>query len=556
MNAYEEVDNPSFDGASLPRSPSYHDATNPDQNPPAEGQDAVTVDVPPSVDGSGSVPESSKRKSLLEVVGVDDRFHSSGGENKKDSLTASRLVPSVKVKSTKYPSYNIKRLNKKLVFPLAAMLKGYWHTILQAGTMSLISAIFVCYILTFLAFTPIYMAINDECGLKLGESGTKFSDALYLSVETMTTIGYGVPDPYYNGCGWGFVCVIGQSLLGFCMNAILFGTVFARVSRAQRRAVSLKFSPKACIREIWGRYFLTFQVCETRQQQVVSSTVSMYAALQNSWSETPYQCHALRTIRPDDSVSRDLLLCIPSTVVHELDVWSALTPPHKPDQVDTFPDLGSAYRDKWPSTRQRFDDTTTGNINAFYCMVCGDCAPSISVLRRHCAHSAAAELAEAPDEKPLCLEDGQSMPWESLSDYWSNKHPTSRIESTVFNENWIKGQKYNHANVYNRYGNRHDGYDQVGPHRFTREEIQNWLKSTMPEIICILNAVDVATGSNFETQHSYTYEDIEWDARHTPCVFSDPETHAATIDFKAFLETSPAEPIPEGQPCTNVQFHL
>lgn len=54
--------------------------------------------------------------------------------------------------------------------------------------------------------------------------------------------------------------MIGQSLLGFCMNAVLFGTVYSRVSRAQRRAVSVKFTPKACIREIWGRFFLTFQV--------------------------------------------------------------------------------------------------------------------------------------------------------------------------------------------------------------------------------------------------------------------------------------------------------
>lgn len=102
--------------------------------------------------------------------------------------------------STRYPYYNINRKHQKLVFPLSAALKGYWHAILHAGTWPLLMAIFVCYMCVFLAFTPIYMAISEECGLELGdESGNKFSDALYLSVETMTTIGYGVPDPYYNG---------------------------------------------------------------------------------------------------------------------------------------------------------------------------------------------------------------------------------------------------------------------------------------------------------------------------------------------------------------------
>ena len=86
------------------------------------------------------------------------------------------------------------------MFPTDAIIKGYWHTILHAGTGPLLLAITVCYMIIFLAFTPIYMAISEECGLQLGdESGNKFSDALYLSVETMTTIGYGVPDPYYNG---------------------------------------------------------------------------------------------------------------------------------------------------------------------------------------------------------------------------------------------------------------------------------------------------------------------------------------------------------------------
>jgi len=45
--------------------------------------------------------------------------------------------------------------------------------------------------LVFVAFVPVYMAISDNCGLKIGEdSGEPFLDALYLSVETMTTIGY------------------------------------------------------------------------------------------------------------------------------------------------------------------------------------------------------------------------------------------------------------------------------------------------------------------------------------------------------------------------------
>ena len=53
--------------------------------------------------------------------------------------------------------------------------------------------------LAFLAYTPVYMAISNSCGLEIGEaSGEPFLDAFYLSIETMTTIGY-VGKPFLPG---------------------------------------------------------------------------------------------------------------------------------------------------------------------------------------------------------------------------------------------------------------------------------------------------------------------------------------------------------------------
>eukprot|EP00038_Savillea_parva_P010313 m.189426 g.189426 ORF g.189426 m.189426 type:complete len:687 (-) comp17725_c0_seq1:107-2167(-) len=469
--------------------------------------------------------------------------------------SSARIIPSKKTHSSKYPYFNINRKHQRLVFPTDAIIKGYWHTILHAGTGPLLLAITVCYMIIFLAFTPIYMAISEECGLQLGdESGNKFSDALYLSVETMTTIGYGVPDPYYNGCGYGFICVIGQSLLGFCMNAVLFGTVFARVSRAQRRAVSVKFTPKACIREIWGRFFLTFQVCEARRFHVVSSEVTAYVALQNQYSDVPYQLHAIRLIRPDDAIGSRLLLCLPSTVVHEIDAWSPLAPPSKVGDCAGFPET-SSYSYKWPSTRQRYDDSLSNNRNAYFCVVCGDSYSSEAILRRHTSSNAANENRDC-DGKTICLVCGDNVPWADLTQHYTDHHPDDHFEDLVYNEHWITGQTFNHANVFDNCGYRHDGVDNVGPRRFTREEIKDWMSRSCPELICILGAVDVATGSNFETQHSYTVDDIVWDAQHKPCVYPDEKTKVATVDFRAFLDVIDAPPVPIGGLVDDIQFHL
>ena len=82
------------------------------------------------------------------------------------------------------------------------------------------------------------------------------------------------------------------------------------------------------------------------------------------------------------------------------------------------------------------------------------------------------------------------------------------------------------------------------------------MSRSCPELICILGAVDVATGSNFETQHSYTVDDIVWDAQHKPCVYPDEKTKVATVDFRAFLDVIDAPPVPIGGLVDDIQFHL
>ena len=76
------------------------------------------------------------------------------------------------------------------------------------------------------------------------------SHSLFLSLSFFSLlslfVSYGVPAPYYDGCPEGIFIIMIQALIGFMMNAVLFGTVFARISRAQRRALSLAFAPKVC----------------------------------------------------------------------------------------------------------------------------------------------------------------------------------------------------------------------------------------------------------------------------------------------------------------------
>lgn len=289
---------------------------------------------------------------------------------------------------------------------------------------------------------------------------------------------------------------------------------------------------------------------------MVSSTVKAYAAIQNSYSDTPYQLHKLRLIRPDDSGGQKLLLCLPSTVVHELDVWSPLTPPIKAGDNDTFSEVAaSAY--KWPSSRQRLDDCSNNKGCGFFCIACGKSILAESALRRHTSMTAAIELQDSKRKGvALCLVCGVDVPWRELTTHYTTAHPTARAEQLVNGEHWVTGLSHSHANVYDCFGNRHDGYEHVQPNKCSREQVIEWMRRSQPEVIGILNAVDAATGREFEIQQSYTLDDIVWDAQHKPCVYPDQDSSVATVDFEAFLETIDAPPIPEGGLADDIQFHL
>ena len=162
------------------------------------------------------------------------------------------------------------------------------------------------------------------------ESGKPFLDALYLSVETMTTIGYGVNDQFYNGCPEGLICVVGQSLIGFMMNAVLFGTVFTRIARSHGRGNAIRFSKKAVVRCIRGRYFLMFQVVDARKTQALQTSMKLWCVRHDLVGWNSCQLVSMRCLQPNDSVSTYLLLATPNMIVHEIDVWSPLHPPRDP----------------------------------------------------------------------------------------------------------------------------------------------------------------------------------------------------------------------------------
>ncbi|CAL1139098.1 unnamed protein product [Cladocopium goreaui] len=206
------------------------------------------------------------------------------------------------------------------------LLEDWYHTFLDAKISKQLCCFLVLYVFLFWVYAFLYLAISKACNLQLEGHLVK---AYLLSLETMMTIGYGVPDPYMNGCWQGPFVLTTQVLVNLILSAILIGVIFQGIARPQSRACTILCSQKAIIRCIDGAYYFMFRVCDLRSQHaLVEPHIRCYCVEQSDIRG--FETTQMRLLQPDDELGATLLLSMPSIVVHRIDAWSPLAP-HRPD---------------------------------------------------------------------------------------------------------------------------------------------------------------------------------------------------------------------------------
>ncbi|CAK0801265.1 unnamed protein product, partial [Prorocentrum cordatum] len=154
--------------------------------------------------------------------------------------------------------------------------EDFYHTFLDAKLRIQLLIFAFAYVGCFVLFALVHLAIDDRCGLELDGN---FWKAYLLSLETMVTIGYGVPDPYMEGCWEGAATLTIQSLLQLLITSFLIGVIFQRIARPQARAATILFSDHAVINRYDGAHYLVFRVCELRvQHALIEPHVRCYCA--------------------------------------------------------------------------------------------------------------------------------------------------------------------------------------------------------------------------------------------------------------------------------------
>jgi inward rectifier potassium channel len=192
-----------------------------------------------------------------------------------------------------------------------AILRDAYHTFLRMPWWGSLLLIATGFFIANVAFAVVYLFVGGIGGARDGS----FIDALSFSVQTMSTIGYGVMHP---DSGPATAVMIVESLFSIIVTALATGLVFAKFSRPTTRVA---FSKYAVVTKHEGKSTLMFRVGNRRSNVIVEATIHVVAYMTKitAEGETFYSGFDLKLVR-----DRQVGMTRGWTVMHVIDDASPL----------------------------------------------------------------------------------------------------------------------------------------------------------------------------------------------------------------------------------------
>ena len=212
--------------------------------------------------------------------------------------------------------YTVEHVNAK---KLSAYYKDLYHTLLNIPVYRFLLIFIGSYLIMYMVFACLYMTQSKHCVSNV----QKFSHALWFSVHTAATIGYGhqSPDP---DCIFVNVAILCEVLTAALLQAALFGLVFARFATPSTRGSTIQFSSVMVLQERAESQVLACRIANLRHHQVLRPRVTMLM-IQKVWlggNEIDYVYKELKL--RNSTMGEVIWLGLPSTFIHVIDDESPL----------------------------------------------------------------------------------------------------------------------------------------------------------------------------------------------------------------------------------------
>jgi hypothetical protein len=448
---------------------------------------------------------TNPRNSTVPAVTARRRmFKHSGSQYYKYSSrnVMSQPVPRLVKRDLQFnQSRNTLQIEMKDLSKFTYMLQreDWYHVFLRLPASQSITLLLVPWTLCLLLFAGIYMGVDrayegTDCGLTDSQSsyGTYFA----FSLETCTTVGYGLPgatNAFFENCPVIQIVIYFQMVFSMLFNAFLFSFVFATISRSEARGSQVIFSKSAIFRrkeldaddeeEDEDEATLTPEERQAKQDQqpwifqfrvtdvdaanpVVEAHVRVYAKKDS-------QMYHMRTIAPNDDLGGVLFLSWPNTIQHEVDINSPMFPALRKRKEKRF-------RLKNGGLNLRNADSYIGSVEQYCCPVCSECYGDMDRLRNHVKFN---QLIESSDDIPV---EASHQAYDVERDFLPPTQPTVAE-----------------------------------------------LKASFPdEIVCVVEGIDRIASGTFQALQSYTLEDVDFGGAFKECLFF--SAHKTVMNLSQF----------------------
>lgn len=188
-----------------------------------------------------------------------------------------------------------------------------FYVFLEGSWTTLMGAMVIVFVLSNAVFAALYML--DPTGVTAIHGGN-FTDAFSFSVQTMTTIGYGVMSPVST---YAHVLVWIEAFLGLVGTALITGLAITKASRPSMKAL---FSKNLVIHTLHGERVLSFRVGNARGNEIVEASMNV-AVLIDEVSVEGHQMRRLESLK----LKRDFspMFALSWSIFHVLDEDSPLS---------------------------------------------------------------------------------------------------------------------------------------------------------------------------------------------------------------------------------------